>query len=257
MIHRDHNLLILLIIFFAGCAVIDKPAKPPTKPIISNEKLFADGMIAARDGDNDQASELFARIEKNHPLYTIGQEELERGKKRKESQIKKIMQKTNKPVDLVTAQQLEDYQKHMDEATAFIHKEEFDAAYLSLHLAGLQVAKDKTRFKQADSRKKEIEDIALGAIDEKLAFVRELERAHKYEYIVDILRPIAEVPLREQEIKNALASALHRLALINYENSRYGIAADLLKEEYTYRPDKSVKELSEKARRLADALESK
>lgn len=237
--------IMLTSIFMSGCAINFDWAP------ISNEKLFIDGVLSSHEGDLDAAYELFGQIEQSHPLYPVAQEEM------KKIDSKRAQPKTPaKPVKKISARKLGKYNKYMGEAKVYLDKKDYDLSYLSYHLAQKQATIDKDLFGKAQALKKKIEPQALSIVKSKLQKADALESKQEFQKSIDMLRPIAQFPLMSKEIQDKLASVLHKFALVNYQKSKYKIAADLFKEEYKYRPKKSVLELSRKARKLSEALES-
>ncbi|MBI9073852.1 MAG: hypothetical protein JEZ02_00480 [Desulfatibacillum sp.] len=245
--------IMLSLICMPGCAINDaisgaiNNSEKPDK----NEQLFLDGMLFAYQGEYDQAYEVFDQVEQSHHLYLLARKEME-----DIDLMRAQPQATPKPVKKISARQLAEYKKLMGEAKAYADKKEYELAYLSYHRAKKEVVLDKGLSNIVQTRKMEMEPKALSAIQTKLQKADALDQKYEFQEIIDMLRPIAQVPLMSKEVQDKLASALHKLALVNYQQSKYKIAADLFEEEYQYRPEKSVKELSIKARKLSEALES-
>jgi len=252
MQHRLFISVSILFVLLTGCTAIKKQI-PFAE---SNEKLFADGMIAAHQERYDEANEFFMQIEGSHPLYPIAKKELDKIRKKTRIPSVKKPKIKKKFVKKASDQELEKYQKYLDDAKIYMDKGKNDFAYLSFHLAECEVAKDKKLAGKANAGKQKIKTKALAAVRTKVHTARILDRKHEYQEVINMLRPIAEMPLMEKAIKNTLASALHKLALLNYQKSRYEIAADLFEEEYKCKPSEAAKNLSEKARKLSEALKS-
>ena len=249
--------LMLSFIFMPGCAINDaiNGAINNSMNPDRNEKLFLDGMLCAYQGDYDQAYQVFGQVEKSHHLYLLARKEMEDiDLMRAQAQVQ--FQVPAKPEKRISARQLEEYKRLMAEAKAYADQKEYELAYWSYHRAKRETALDKGLSNIVQTRKKEMEPKALSAIKAKLQKADGLDQTYEFQEIIDMLRPIAHVPLMSKEVQDKLASALHKLALVNYQQSKYKIAADLFEEEYQYRPEKSVKELSIKARKLSEALES-
>lgn len=255
-------LIALPLLVLPGCAINDAitgAIANNSAKADENEKLFLDGMLFSYEGDYDQAYEVFGQVEKSHHLYLLARKEMREIDlmlAQPQPQAQPQAPEPAKPVYRLPAWRVAEYKKFTAEAKAYDDKGEYELAYFSYQNAKKVAAKDNGLANIAQRRKAEVEPKAVSAVQAKLQKADELDQKYKFQEIIDMLRPIAHVSLMKEEVHDKLASALHKLALVNYQQSNYKTAADLFDEEYKYRPEKSVKELSIKARKLSEALES-